>query len=195
MPVIGLTGLIVAVYAAILGGAAVCAVVAPDGSSARTFGASLFTCAIITIAITYVEQLFMMRFLGNATREFVLSCDVLTNDCTVAGKHVGSSPVAKAVWQMPSAVAQLLAMAASFTTIYVVSYEIQAAEESRKPHEDTVPAAGRTAFLWLVVVMVLGYAAMQRFVTALQVGAGIALGTVMGGAGYALSAKMHRVLP
>ena len=170
VPSLSLTGLIVAVYAGTLGSGVAAYSVVPCAATMLYIAG-----ATITVLLTYMEQTAASAWLGKTVGAYRLTCDTLHETCAVGAAYAGHSPSGLAIWQLPSATAQLLSMSASFWTSYIMM-------------ADTTPGAlfpfvvhyTRAAVLWALVAAVLSYATAHKFVSVGQVAAGLLAGTATG---------------
>ena len=170
-PSIGLSGLIVAVYGGVLL-SGLCGLVITTGLGADSNSQMLYFLAagVCTAILTYLIQAFALETAGSTIDQYVLECGPNGN-CTVRGSRSGTSPVNDKVWQMPSATAQMLGMAAAYWTAEIVAANSDVSD---------VTNYIRVGILWAVVAAVVAYALKHGFVNSGHAMIGLGLGTAVG---------------
>ncbi len=167
-PSIGLSGLIVAVYGGVLL-SGLCGLVISSAAEGGTDSRMLYFMAagVSTAILTYLIQALALETAGSTIDQYVLECGPNGN-CTVRGTRSGTSPVNDKVWQMPSATAQMLGMAAAYWSAVIVSGDSGWANYIR------------VGILWSVVAAVVAYALKHGFVNSGHAMIGLGLGTAVG---------------
>lgn len=186
-PLIGLTGVIVGVYSAILATSVWGSMVYGVGSIATYFGLA----SAATVILTHLEQDVAHGLIGNATSEYLLQCDSMTGNCNVRASYVGTAPRSAKVWELPSSVGQLLGMSCTFWSLYLLRNVAKANKASGQPAGDVSYGDGfRMLGIWMICITVVGYSVYNRFISPTQASVGMTIGTFIGIGAYWGIAKL-----
>lgn len=155
--------------------------------SNETVCLKFLSMAIVTIAVTYVEQVILMRVIGHRTLGYFLQCSPGEGECIVQALPQGLngfSPSAHGMWDMPSASAQLMLMTVTFWTIFAREQRRNETEGERPSHVNLIV---RTLSLWVVVGVVLAAILHQKLATVFQLASGLVLGWGSGRVSWAIA--------
>lgn len=174
VPYVGSAELVVVVYGAIL-----VAALGSFASTGRFVSIFFLMCTVATGVLAYAEQALAIRALQSSASTYILRCDLPGQQCgVVAQKSVlGTSPADQDTWELPSAVAQVVVMAATFWTVYAVNQNNQRDKNDRS---SLLTVAIRTLILWLLALTPMLYGIQSGYVTATQVIAGTTVGFLCG---------------
>lgn len=178
-PPVGITGVIVATYAAVVMGSVV-AYCTTRAKIALTFLAA----SVATIFITYIEQEIAIKVLGDQVGEYILHFN--GNQKSVHAKAIGTAPLDRRLWEVPSAVCQLLAMGATFWSLFILD-EYVADQKKEKKCMGRTGVVLRTGAVWAVAAAVMAYSARHGFVSPMQGIVGITLGSLTGWVFYVVA--------